>query len=187
MVKKTIIMQIVIFGLLAITLINKDFYETRLYKAQKELDFWKLARKAASDTVWFDQLDISAGKFILVDWESYNKDAFPLFDEIISHPDKFSAYKVIAISPFAKVAQDDERVAPYSKIITFKYKEHEMDKLIRGIPFMTNLEYKKLKSDMIKGYSIEKPPIFPIVIVLVNNRIISAEKRKTSLSGIQLP
>ena len=121
MVKKTIVLQIVIFGLLAMTLINQDFYEARLYKAQKELNFWRLARKAASDTAWFNQLDVSSGKFIIVDWESDNNDALPLFDEIISHPESFRAYKIIAISPFAMEAKDVERISPFSKIISFKF------------------------------------------------------------------
>jgi hypothetical protein len=186
MVKKTIILQIVIFGLLAMTLINQDFYETRLYKAQKELDFWQLARKAASDTAWFNQLDISSGKFIIVDWESDNKDAFPLFEEIISHPDRFRAYKIIAISPFTKEARDDERISPFSKIISFKFREHELDKLMRGIPFRTISEYKKIKSEMNAGYMLAPVTVFPIVLVLEKNRIISAEKRRTSLLGMQL-
>lgn len=185
MVKKAIIIQVLILGLLALLLIKPDFFDVRLKEAQKELDFWKLVKKAALDTEYFKHLDVSKGKFIIIGWGSYNTNAFPLFDKIIKNQEKLKQYKVIAVSPFVEKKEDVAQLAPYSGMMTFKFNEIALDVVLRGIPFMTIPQLKEERRRA-KAGNEDNRDAYAAVIVLDNNKIVWAKTRVSDFSEIEL-
>ncbi|MCX6219803.1 MAG: hypothetical protein NTZ69_02295 [Bacteroidia bacterium] len=186
MVKKAIIIQVIILGLLAIKTVNHDFFDVRLKNAQKELDFWQHVRKVAVDTAFFNNIDLSSGRFIIIGWGSDSSEAFPLFSEIVKNQQIFGSYKILAISPFEQRKSDAKRVAPFSGAITFKYNEIDIDKLIRGIPFTTIQEHNE-KAIKAKAGKFDMTLDYPVVIILNRNIIIVADKKVIDLTRIALP
>jgi hypothetical protein len=185
MVKKAIIIQVLILGLLALVLVKPYFFDIRLKEAQKELDFWKLIRKAASDTAYFNRLDVSKGKFLIIGYGSFSNESSPLFKEIEQNQQKIGSYTVIAISPFEKRKFDTKRDSAFTKYITFKYNEMDIDIILRGIPFTTIPEFKEQR---VKAKAGERDLAvdYPVVIVLNNNKIVWAKKRVSDFSEIKL-
>lgn len=184
MVKKAIIIQVLILGLLALLLIKPDFFDVRLKEAQNELNFWKFIRKAALDTAYFNRLDISKGKFLIIGYGSYSNESSSIFKDITQNQQVLDSFKIIAISPFERRDFDAKRDSAFSQYITFKYGEIDTDIIIRGIPFTTLLEYheqkKKVKAGM-NEYAVD----YPVVIILDNNKIVYAKKRVSDLSEIR--
>jgi len=185
MVKKAIIIQVLILGLLALVLIKPDFFDVRLKEAQKELDFWKLVKKTALDTTYFKHLDVSKGKFIIIGWGSYNTNAFPMFDKIIQNRENLKQYKVVAVSPFVEKKEDITQLAPYSGMMTFKFNEIALDVVLRGIPFMTIPQFKEERRRAKEGKEVTKDA-YAAVIVLDNNIIIWAKTKVSDFSEIEL-
>jgi hypothetical protein len=185
MVKKAIIIQVSILCLFVLLLVKPYFFDVRLKEAQREIDFGKLVRKTALDAVYFNQLDVTKGKFIIIGWGSYTNQAFPLFDEIVKNQEKLSQYKVIAVSPFVEKKGDVEQLLPYSGIMTFKFNEMDLDRVFREIPFTTIPEYKEQK-EKIKGENNEMTDDYAVVIVIDNNEIVWAKKKVTHFSEIYL-
>ncbi len=186
MVKKAIIIQVLILGLLAIKATNRDFFEVRLKNAQKELNFWQHARKVAVDTAYFNNMDLSNGKFIIIGFGLDSNEAIPLFEEIVKNQQKFYSYKILAISPFEEKKSDLKRVAPFSGTIIFKYNEIDIDNLIRGIPFLT-IQDRNEQVINAKAGNIDMTLDYPVVIVLNKNKIIVAARKVIDLNTVFSP
>lgn len=185
MVKKAIITQLIILGFLQLMLMNPYFFDVRLKKAQHELDFWKLVKKQALDTVYFKHLNVSKGKFLIIGYGSYSNEASPLFNEITKNQQELGSYQIIAISPFEKRLFDNKRDSAFSSYMALKYGEIDLDATLRGIPFTTTPEFKEQRRRAKIG-DRDFPIDYPVVIVLENNKIIWAKKRVSDFSEIKL-
>lgn len=185
MVKKAIIAQVIIFGFLQLMLMNPYFFDVRLKKAQYELDFWKLVKKQALDTVYFNHLNISKGKFLIIGYGSYSNEASPLFNEIAKKQQDLSSYQVIAISPFEKRQFDNKRDSAFSSYMALKYGEIDLDAALRGIPFTTIPEIKEQRRRAKLGDRDIRDD-YSVVIVLENNKIVWAKKRVSDFSEVMI-
>lgn len=185
MVKKAIIIQLLILGLLAFLLSKRDFYDVRLKEAQNEIDFWKLVKKVVLDTTYFNHLDIPKGKFIIIGYGSYSNESSPLFNEIKQNQQKLDSYRIVAISPFEKRDFNIKCDSAFSQHITFKYSEMDLDVILRGIPYMTIPEYKEQREKAKTG-NPDMTSDYPVVIILNDNKIVWAKRRVADFSEINL-
>ncbi len=185
MVKKAIIFQVLVIGVLSLLLYNPNFPDERLKKAQQELNLWELVRHETVDKRYYDNLDISKGRFIIIGFGSYSFETSSLFNAISQNSQIIHYYKVIALSPFARTTLDNKRDSTFGKYITFKYGEMNIDGIIRGIPFTTIAERKE-QIEMVKNGGNGITAEYPVVIVLNNNRIVWAKKRVSDFSEIKL-
>lgn len=185
MVKKAIIFQVVILSLMVLMKFNSYFFDIRLKKAQNEIDFEHVVREAAFDTAYFNRLNFSNGKYLIIGFSSYSDESTPLFYEIIQNQQKFNSYKVVAISPFGRRKFDTNRDSAFLQYISFIYSEIKLDIILRAIPFTTIPEYKT-QSEKAKVENRDIASDYPVVIVLNKNKIVWAKKRVASFSEIDL-